>query len=180
MKDIIVRKMCINDFNQVHKLVEQVHKLHLNERKNIYRNVDPLPFDEFKKYLREHQYFCFVAVVNDVIVGEIISEIKEVKEDGIFKQRRFLFIEDICIDKNYTRKGIGRKLCDMAKQLARKENVSSIELNVWAFNKNAIAYQNDKTNYLYYQRITRFDFTDFNEIYESNLLRKIGKIMNKY
>ena len=138
MKDIIVRKMCINDFNQVHKLVEQVHKLHLNERKDIYRNVDPLPLDEFKKYLREHQYFCFVAEVNDVIVGEIISEIKEVKEDGIFKQRRLLFIEDICIDKNYTRKGIGSKLCDMAKQLARKENVSSIELNVWAFNKNAL------------------------------------------
>lgn len=140
MKDIIVRKMCINDFNQVHKLVEQVHKLHLNERKDIYRNVDPLPFDEFKKYLREHQYFCFVAEVNDVIVGEIISEIKEVKEDGIFKQRRLLFIEDICVDKNYTRKGIGRKLCNMAKQLARKENVSSIELNVWAFNKNAINF----------------------------------------
>ena len=88
----------------------------------------------------EHQYFCFVAEVNDVIVGEIISDIKEVKEDGSFKQRRFLFIEDICIDKNYTRKGIGRKLCDMAKQLARRENVSSIELNVWAFNKNAINF----------------------------------------
>lgn len=42
------------------------------------------------------------------------------------------------------------------------------------------AYQNNKTDYLYYQRITRFDFIDFNEIYESNLLRKIGKIMNKY
>ena len=42
------------------------------------------------------------------------------------------------------------------------------------------AYQNNKTDYLYYQRITRFDFTDFNEIYESSLLRKIGKIMNKY
>lgn len=42
------------------------------------------------------------------------------------------------------------------------------------------AYKKDKTDYLYYQRITRFDFTDFNEIYESSLLRKIGKIMNKY
>lgn len=28
----------------------------------------------------------------------------------------------------------------MAKQLARKENVSCIELNVWAFNKNAINF----------------------------------------
>ena len=110
------------------------------EKDDEFEEVNRQDTGKFKKYLREHQYFCFVAVVNDVIVGEIISEIKEVKKDGIFKQRRLLFIEDICIDKNYTRKGIGRKLCDMAKQLAREENVSSIELNVWAFNKNAINF----------------------------------------
>ena len=140
MEDVVIRKMIINDFNQVHKLVEQVHQMHLNERKDIYINADPLPFDEFKKYLREKKYFCFVAEVNNVIVGEIISDIKEVKENEIFKSRIFLYIEDICIDKNYTRKGIGRKLFYTVKQVAKKENISSIELNVWSFNKNAINF----------------------------------------
>lgn len=42
------------------------------------------------------------------------------------------------------------------------------------------AYQNGKEGYAYYERICRVDFKDFNEIYESNILRKIGKIMNKF
>ena len=42
------------------------------------------------------------------------------------------------------------------------------------------AYQNGKEGYAYYERICRVDFKDFNEIYESNILRKIGKIMNEF
>lgn len=42
------------------------------------------------------------------------------------------------------------------------------------------AYQNGKEGYTYYERICRVDFKDFNDIYESNILRKIGKVMNKF
>jgi hypothetical protein len=42
------------------------------------------------------------------------------------------------------------------------------------------AYENEKTKYLYYRRITRFEFTNFNELYDSDLIRKIGKGMNKF
>lgn len=42
------------------------------------------------------------------------------------------------------------------------------------------AYQNGKGGYAYYERICRVGFKDFNDIYESNILRKIGKVMNKF
>lgn len=42
------------------------------------------------------------------------------------------------------------------------------------------AYQNGKEGYTYHERICRVDFKDFNDIYESNILRKIGKVMNKF
>ena len=42
------------------------------------------------------------------------------------------------------------------------------------------AYANKKDDYLYYRRITRFDFTDFNDLYDSDLIRKIGKAMNTF
>ena len=45
---------------------------------------------------------------------------------------------------------------------------------------SVFAYQNGKEGYAYYERICRVDFKDFNEIYESDILRKIGKIMNKF
>ena len=35
------------------------------------------------------------------------------------------------------------------------------------------AYDNNKSDYLYYRRIEKINFTDFNLIYESDLLRKI-------
>lgn len=48
------------------------------------------------------------------------------------------------------------------------------------FDISRYAYENKKTDYPYYRRITRFDFTYFNELYDSNLLRKIGKVMNNF
>lgn len=36
-----------------------------------------------------------------------------------------------------------------------------------------------KEDYAYYKRITRFDFTDFNKIYDNEALRIVGKIMEK-
>ena len=39
------------------------------------------------------------------------------------------------------------------------------------------AQEHQKTEYRYYTRITRFDFGDFNKIYESDMLSIIGKTM---
>lgn len=42
------------------------------------------------------------------------------------------------------------------------------------------AYENGKHEYSYYRRITRFNFTDFNKIYDSSLIRDFGKIMRPF
>lgn len=39
------------------------------------------------------------------------------------------------------------------------------------------AEENNKENHPYYSRLTRFDFKDFNAIYESNVLTQIGRIL---
>lgn len=42
------------------------------------------------------------------------------------------------------------------------------------------AEANNKTEYLYYKRLTRFDYTDFNCLYESDLIGKIGRAFYDY
>jgi len=42
------------------------------------------------------------------------------------------------------------------------------------------AYDNNKQEYLYFQKIVKFNFEDFNKIFDSDLLRTFGKIMNQY
>ena len=43
---------------------------------------------------------------------------------------------------------------------------------------NMFAYKNEKDSYTYYRRITRFNYEDFNKIYDCNLLREMGRAMN--
>lgn len=42
------------------------------------------------------------------------------------------------------------------------------------------AKENNKSNYKYFQSLDRFEFTDFNEIYDSNMLIKVGKVLNDF
>lgn len=43
-----------------------------------------------------------------------------------------------------------------------------------------LVYGKDLCGHPYFMRIRRFDFKDFNKIYESNLLKEIGKIMHPF
>ena len=39
---VIIRKAKLNDFQGVHKLIMQVHKLHVSKRNDIYKDIDPM------------------------------------------------------------------------------------------------------------------------------------------
>ena len=45
---------------------------------------------------------------------------------------------------------------------------------------NIYVYTNKKDDYLYYRRITKFNFTDFNDLCDSDLIMKIGMAMNTF
>lgn len=142
MENLEVRKMKINDFEEVHKLVNQVYMLHLKNRGDIYINENPLYKKDFINFLNNPKCICYVAVSNDKVLGEIMATVKEINEGGIFRNRKILFIEDICVDKNYTRQGIGTMLYEKIKECALSDDITSIELNVWAFNHDAIQFYN--------------------------------------
>jgi len=42
---------------------------------------------------------------------------------------------------------------------------------------DSFAYENGKTDYPYYRRLIRYDFCDFNKIYESDVLGFVGKAL---
>lgn len=42
------------------------------------------------------------------------------------------------------------------------------------------AEKNNKTDYMYYRKITRFNFVEFNDLYKSPILKKIGKMLYEF
>lgn len=69
-----------------------------------------------------------------------MGEKQDSKSIPIFKFRSIYYIDDIVVDKDYRHKGIGKKLYNYVLDKAKKNNIDSIELNVWAFNQSAINF----------------------------------------
>ena len=137
---VIIRKAKLNDFQGVHKLIMQVHKLHVSKRNDIYRDVDPMNFEEFKTELSNSNNIYLIAELENKIVGICFSQMKEILNNKIMKNRKILHIEDICVDEGYQKKGIGKKLYNQIVELAKEKNIDNIELMVWGFNENAIKF----------------------------------------
>lgn len=137
---IIIRKARISDFQGIHKLIMQVHKLHVNERNDIYKDADPMNFEEFRTELSNSNNIYLIAELENEIVGICFSQIKEISNNKIMKNRKILHIENICVDENLQKKGIGKKLYKQIVQLAKEKNIDNIELMVWGFNENAIKF----------------------------------------
>ncbi len=137
---IIIRKAKISDFQGIHNLIMQVHKLHVNERNDIYKDVDPMDFEEFRTELSNSNNIYLIAESENEIVGICFSQIKEISNNKIMKNRKILHIENICVDENHQKKGIGKKLYKQIVQLAKEKNIDNIELMVWGFNETAIKF----------------------------------------
>lgn len=118
----------------------QVHKLHVNERNDIYKDVDPMDLEEFRTELSNSNNIYLIAELENEIVGICFSQIKEISNNKIMKNRKILHIENICVDENHQKKGIGKKLYKQIVQLSKEKNIDNIELMVWGFNENAIKF----------------------------------------
>jgi diamine N-acetyltransferase len=82
----------------------------------------------------------FVAEENNKIIGHCIIVISEIKDHFLMKDMKNIIIEDLCVEKEYQKKGIGKKLFDEAINYGRKINANILELGVWEFNKNAVEF----------------------------------------
>lgn len=134
----MIREIVKEDYDKVLELAHEVHLIHLENRPDIYNDACSLPYNRFLEMLESGYNYAYEE--NGNILGIILGEVVESANIPLFKKRRILFIDDIAVTKNYRNKKIGTKLYLTVKEKAIKDNLDSIELNVWSFNKDAIAF----------------------------------------
>ena len=140
VNNIIIRKAGIDDFEQTHRIVMQVHNLHLKNRRDIYKDVNPLTIDEFKEDITSDNKLYLVAESNENVVGICFSTIKIITDNRIINDKKIVYIENICVDVNERKKGIGKMLYNETIKIAKNIKANSIELMVWKFNEEAINF----------------------------------------
>ena len=135
-----IRKAKQDDYKKLLKLIFQVHKLHYENRPDIYYSLNPFSVEYFNNLLNDKDSFIYVYEDQNNIKGLIIGYLKETKLSTILKPRKVYYIDNIVVDEKERKKGIGKNLYNYLKEEAKENNINSIELNVWSFNKDAIEF----------------------------------------
>ena len=61
-------------------------------------------------------------------------------ENPFMKERDFLDIDEFCVDKDFRRRGVASAMIRFIKDYAKEKGFHRIELNMWEFNRDALAF----------------------------------------
>ena len=134
-----IREMERRDLDGVHRLMEQIHVLHLQNRPDVYRDADPLAESEFSALLDDAATIGLAAELDGVVVGFCIAALKQPKSPLMLPVRAS-YVDALCVDKAYRHRGIAKALMGEAEKASRKAGAETMMLTVWSFNREAVAF----------------------------------------
>lgn len=141
MENLLIRNCKINDFENINLIMDEVHKLHVDNRPDIYKKTDVvMPKEDFINILSKDKTISIVAEIDLIIVGLCIISIRDRIDNKALVSRKVAYMDNLCVRKSYRKQGIGKRLFDEGKKRALEFSVNSLELMVWEFNKKAINF----------------------------------------
>jgi ribosomal protein S18 acetylase RimI-like enzyme len=143
--DFLVRAAVEQDFEGISEIFNEVNAMHSEALPSIF--VEPKePVESacdikfISDDIADENTALFVAERDGQIIGIIHVSIRESPEIPIMVKRRYGYIDDIAIAKEFRNSSIGKTLMREVERWAIQKNVSQLELNVWDFNQNAFAF----------------------------------------
>ncbi len=120
----------INLFSELETMHRENHPERFKKPETDYPNLEL-----YLDMIRDVNHIVLVAEKNDIICGLLIAEIKDAPEIATFVKRKYIELINLVVKEK--RKKIGSFLLDKLESIAKQKEINQIELNVYAFNKNA-------------------------------------------
>lgn len=137
MNEITVRRMRESELERVNELRATIQQLHCNGQPDIFQPPSNA-FAGLGTDLAQRENICvLVAVRDDTILGYAIVQDFNREPSPYMLARRFVHVEEFCVDERYRRMGAGRALMAFIRSDAQTRGFSRVELDVWAFNEDA-------------------------------------------
>ena len=135
-----IREIHENDFEQIKKLVIQVHELHIKNRPDIYNEIDPLDKEYFEFIRKDEKTIALVSERESEIIGFCIVTLREPSKNPLMKSRQVAYMEELCVNQEDRKLGIGKSMHEEAKRLSKLRGADVMELMVWSFNSDAMDF----------------------------------------
>ena len=137
----MIRKATHNDIPRILELLSQVNDVHAEGRPDFFiKGKRKYNEEDLLKIINYDTTPVFVCEENDDIKGYAFCVIQDLSQCDNLRPDKSLYIDDICVDENYRRHGVGKKLYEHVVQFAKEEKCFNITLNVWAKNPGAQAF----------------------------------------
>ena len=138
---VMVRFAREEDLESVNELRRQVNELHVAGRPETFK---PGFCDE----LRDHLFTIWKDPNQQIVVAEIegkvcgfavLNHINRPENPFMF-ERDFLDIDEFGVDENSRRQGAASEMIRFIRDWAKEQGFSRLELNMWTFNRGALAF----------------------------------------
>ena len=130
-----IRSMVLADYQEVDRLMAQVHRLHVEGRPDLYIDVEHIySFEQFKEMVENEDMITILAEENERVLGICMISMRA---KTCMVKRRTAYMEDLCVDHDYRSRGIGKELFLYGKELAGNMGAERLDLMVWDFNDDA-------------------------------------------
>lgn len=138
---IHIRTAVPEDCRRVRPLQKEIAELHCNGRPDPNTEARYFTDEAFTKRLQDPKHTVLIAETeNGSVVGYAFAWVISYREHSTYLDFDCFYIDDICVLKEYRRNGIGRLLFAACKEKAKALGCKNMDLGVYAFNKDAIAF----------------------------------------
>lgn len=139
---VFVRKAVHDDEPRILDILLQVNNVHANGRPDIFKKGGRKYTGEQLSVLMEDESRPIFVASDETgeVLGYGFCIIIDTADSGNLHPRRELYIDDLCVDKKYRRRGVGQLLFDHILNYAREIGSYHLTLNVWACNPAAMRF----------------------------------------
>ena len=126
------------DRTDINRLARQVHALHVSWRPDLYTMPEELfPEELFSELVKNRE--LYVAKLNGTVVGFCWLRMRV--SDGIGRvPRRIMLIDQICVDEALRSHGIGTRMMEEVRALAKAFGCTDMQLGVYPQNDAAVSF----------------------------------------
>ena len=140
--EVNIRKATAEDYNALCELFDAVDALHRANLPHLFQKPNG-PAREPAYYgglIADENVGLFVAETGEKLVGFVHAVIRDAPAIPVFVPRRYAIVDSIGVKLGFQNHGMGRMLMDTVHEWAMAKGATSIELNVYEFNKAALAF----------------------------------------
>ncbi len=140
--NITIRPAVPEDCARIRPLQKEIADLHHNGRPDLFRpEARYFSEEDFAARLTDPKHTVYIAETETgEVVGYAFAWMIAYKDHPTYLDFDCFYIDDICVRASHQRRGIGKMLFECCKEKARRQGCKMLDLSVWAFNGDAIAF----------------------------------------